>query len=47
VIMARKSEIDSDKTNRPIYKGAQSADRCQMHALNGWLELRLRGGDVQ
>jgi hypothetical protein len=52
-----KREKDSGKrdADRPICQGHQDPieskgpppDRGQMHALNGWLELRLRDGDVQ
>jgi hypothetical protein len=52
-----KREKDSGKrdADRPICQGHQDPieskgpppDRRQMHALNGWLELRLRDGDVQ
>jgi hypothetical protein len=53
----KKRENDSGKrdADRPICQGHQDPieskgpppDRRQMHALNGWLELRLRDGDVQ
>jgi hypothetical protein len=52
-----KREKDSGKrdADRPICQGHQDPieskepppDRRQMHVLNGWLELRLRDGDVE
>ncbi len=56
-MMVKKREEDSGKrdAHRPICQGHQDPneskgpppDRRQMHALNGWLELRLRNGDAQ
>jgi hypothetical protein len=53
----KKREKDSGKrdADRPICQGHQDPieskgpppDRRQMHALNGWLEMRLRDGDVE
>jgi hypothetical protein len=57
VMMVKKRKKHSGKrdADRPICQGHQDPieskvpplDRRQMHALNGWLELRLRDGDVQ
>jgi hypothetical protein len=57
VMSWKKRKVDSGKgdADRPICQGHQDPieskgpppDRRQMHALNGWLELRLRDGDVQ
>src|SRR5882757_9927800 len=53
-MMVKKRKIDSEKrdADRPICQGHQDPieskgpppDRRQMHALNGWFELRLRDG---
>ena len=55
-MMVKKRKKDSGKRDADhlIYQGHQDPneskgpppDRRQMHALNGWLELRLRDGDV-
>jgi hypothetical protein len=55
MVKKRKKHSGKRDADRPICQGHQDPieskvpplDRRQMHALNGWLELRLRDGDVQ
>lgn len=55
VVNKRKKHSGKWDADRPIYQGHQDPneskgpllDRRQMHALNGWLEMRFSDGDVQ